>query len=131
MKFIYTNSNNEEACYEATLLTPEIYENLLQQDTLFLNLVSAGQLEEYKDSKFTEAASSMLISFGKGREKSAPVETQNNVIVLVNKKTTLKKGDNMKLSSDTPKKILRNVLATSKIRAFKKEKMSEIQDLAN
>ena len=125
MKFKYTNSNNEEAMFDALPLTSELYSDLLEVDKEFLFNVSEGKEVFFSEQKYIEAAQSMLTSFGKARESTVPESkpSDGNVVLYIQNKTLLKEGDSIKNRSNTPKQELRTKLVTSQIRSFKKEKM--------
>lgn len=131
MKFKYINSNEEEAQFEAIPLTSEIYKSLIEDDIRFLTDVSKGLNEKYTEAEFITAASDMLNTFGNDKEFGAPINSDLNFLAVIHSKTIIKEAKSSKKISLTSKKILRSELQTGKIRAFKKEKMSEIQDLAN
>lgn len=125
MKFKYTNSNLEESIIEAIPLTTDLYEELIEIDKEFLNNVSSGDEIFFKETEYVEAAKSILTSFGKAKESSCPESTDEDkhcVLYLINK-TILKRGSDVKSHSQTPKRILRSKMVTSKIRSFSKDKM--------
>lgn len=125
MKFKYTNSNNEEAVFEATHLTSEFYSDLLEIDKEFLSNVAEGKEIFFSEPKYVEAAQSMLVSFGKARDTVVPENqpSDSNITLYIQNKTLLKEGDSFKNKPNTPKQDLRSKLVTSQIRCFKKEKM--------
>lgn len=128
MKFKYINSNNEEALYEANPLTSELYASILEADKNFLETVS-----EKKDCRFDEAhvnaASEMLKNYAKGKDGVYKESKDDTSLVLVaTKKEIIKKGETSKKKSFTPKGFLRQFLASSNIRMFKKDKMSIVLD---
>jgi hypothetical protein len=132
MKFKYTNSNNEEAYFDTLPLTSELYEQLLEIDKEFLQNIVDGKETYFKDASFKEAAENMLKSFGKGKHVDSPKTSEDMEILFVREKRILKETilDNKQVTL-TPKKLIRSKMITSKIRAFKKEKMDLNFELAN
>ena len=131
MKFKYTNSNNEEAFFEAVPLTTELYTELIEMDKEFLQNVAEGKEVFFKDEPLIEAAKSLLISFGKGKEIQPSSLSDTHEVLLVTSKTILKEAEEYKKTNYTPKRIVRDKMITSKIRSFKKEKMELNFDLAH
>jgi hypothetical protein len=132
MKFKYTNSNQEEAYFEAIPLTTELYTELLEIDTEFLHNIVEGKEVFFSDEVYKEAAATMLNSFGKGKENVTPAASSSeNEILFVREKILLKEGLKNKQSSLTPKKIIRSKMITNNIRSFKKEKMELNFELAS
>jgi hypothetical protein len=129
MKFKYTNSNQEESYFEAIPLTSELYTELLEIDTEFLQNIVDGKEVFFSDESYKEAAKNMLISFGKGKE-SVVSTSKDNEILFVKEKTIIKEGTKIKTTNPTPKKNIRSKMITNNIRAFKKEKMQLNFELA-
>ena len=128
MKFKYINSNEEEALYEANPLTSELYTSILEADKNFLEKVSEKQDCRFNDDH-VEAAKEMLENYGKGKDGVYKESKDDTSLILVAvKKEIIKKGETSKKKSSTPKAFLRQFLASSSIRMFKKDKMTIVLD---
>jgi hypothetical protein len=124
MKFKYINSNEEEALYEANPLTRELYTSILEADKNFLKKVSENQDCQFNEAHI-EAAKEMLENYGKGKDGVYKESKDDTSLILVAvKKEVIKKGETSKKKSSTPKAFLRQFLASSSIRMFKKDKMT-------
>lgn len=128
MKFNYINSTGEEAYYEITLLTNELYKNILETDKTFLEEVA--QKKHFQKEEIFKAAEEMLQNYGKGKDSSLSKSKDENVIVgVVTVKKVLKESlEPTKKKGDTPKSILRKHLSSNQIRMFKKDKMTSVLD---
>jgi len=123
MKFKYTNSNNEEAIYEASPLTAELYEGIINSDRNFLSQVVEGKHSTYSDSVYRTAATEMLSSYGKGRESTFNSSTKDLEILLIQNKVNLSEIERP-VKKNSIKQQLRSHFLSSQIRAFKKDKMN-------
>jgi hypothetical protein len=129
MKFNYTNSNNEESYYETVPLTQELYTNILEEDREFLLNVSKNKDDRFPSKETQEAATEMLQNYGKGKDGVFSSSKNDNVLILLAlTKKVLKEGEKQKTKIQTTKAELRSYLASSKIRMFKKDKMSIVLD---
>jgi hypothetical protein len=122
-KFKYQNNLGEEAEFEAVDLTNEIYEQLLDLDRQFLSGVVAKQEPFFEEQEFIDAAATMLKSHGLGKETKPVQKLDDSEILLVINRKVIKPVESKKKKTETPKQMLREKLASSKIRLFKKEKM--------
>lgn len=129
MKFNYINSNKEESYYETIPLTKELYTSILEEDKEFLLKVSKNKDERFSTKEIQEAATQMLENYGKGKDGVfSPSNDDDVLIMLALTKKVLKEGENQKIKNQTTKAKLRSYLASSKIRMFKKDKMSIVLD---
>lgn len=129
MKFKYINSNNEEALYEANPLTRELYTSILEADKSFLEMVAEKKDSRFDPALYCVAATEMLENYGKGKDGVYKESKDDTSLILVTtKKEVIKKGETTKNKSFTPKAYLRQFLASSNIRMFKKDKMTIVLD---
>jgi hypothetical protein len=129
MKFNYINSNKEESYYETIPLTKELYTSILEEDKEFLLKVSKNKDDRFQTKEIQEAAAEMLQNYGKGKDATfSPTKDNNVLILLALYKKVIKEGESQKNKNQTVKAQLRSYLASSKIRMFKKDKMSIVLD---
>jgi hypothetical protein len=130
MKFNYTNSSGEEACYEVTPLTNELYKKILEEDRNLLLNISQKKNTSFNSEEYVLAATEMLEGYGKGKDSNFSKPKDENVLVGIttNKKIIKKAEGEAKTKSQTPKAVLRKQLSSNQIRMFKKDKMTIVLD---
>ena len=129
MKFYYINSQGEEALYEAIPLTKERYEDILNQDKEFLLKVSENQNSLFPLEDFHLAAAEMYKNYLKeNKNLNLKPKSESDLILIVLSKSIKTEVLSKKKKPDTIKSKLREYLASSKIRLFKKDKMNIVLD---
>ena len=128
MKFNYTNSAGEEAYYEVTPLTNELYKKILEEDKSILLEISQRKNKVLNTDEYVSAATEMLENHGKGKDSNFSKPKDENVLVgIATCKKVIKKAETPnKKKTETPKAILRKHLSSNQIRMFKKDKMTSV-----
>lgn len=129
MKFKYINSVGEQALFEAVDLTDALYKNILKEDKLILQKIVKGKIQDFEAESYRTAAKQILENYERGKE--APQEktkNSNECVMIVTSKQIIKPAEVARYKPNTEKSKIRNILESSKIRLFKKDKMNIVLD---
>ena len=133
MKFTYTNSTGENALFEATPLTEDLYLEILKEDKEILTNISTGNIanKSLSGQNFQNAAQQMLENFNKIKNSSFEKsdKEEDSCVLVVNSKQVLKEAESERYKPKTDKALIRQNLASSKIRMFKKSRMALVLDV--